>query len=283
MTDPTIPREDEPQSDSEQDGARLNWLASEGTSWLQDLMRSYVFLTRLPLAPAQEEAPSGPISQSMRGFPVVGALIGAVGGGAFLLSDLLGLAPPLSAALAVLALTVITGAIHEQSLAQATGGGDPSSSGVKGMVFVVLVLFIKIACLTHIGGLAWGGPLVVMALIAAGSVSRAAMVGAAFFLSDNHEDAGDDHAGLRTGELYQVPQTQLAQALIAAVIIAVLCFVIGQGFTIPVAGILGAVLASSAAIKVMNPNNVRPADRLGAIQQVSEVVFLLIATALLAK
>lgn len=284
MNETAPPQDDDPQPDSEQDSdanAGPHGFAKEGKRWVQDLLRSYVFLTRLPLAQSDEDLPSGPISQSMRGFPVIGALIGIMGGIAYLFSDLVGLTPLLSASLAVLVLSGLTGAIHEQALVNMANANEPNASNIKGLVFMILLLFIKITCIAQVGGQEWGAPRVVMLLIAAASVSRAAMVGAAYFLHNGQDDTAGDQAGLRTGELYQVPQAQFTEALLVTGIIVLLCLVFDQGFSIAVAGLLGVALVTAAVAKVMNPDNVRPADRLGAVQQVSESVFLLLATALL--
>lgn len=285
MNDSHTSLDDTPQPDHEPDrggGVQSQKFASQGKKWMQDLVRSYVYLTRLPLIHAQEDLPSGPISESMRGFPVVGALIGAMGGIAFLLSDLIGFTPLLSASIAMLVLSGLTGVIHEQALAQVMSTKDTPSSSMKGFVYVTFAVLIKVACLTQIGAQAWGAPLTVLILIAAASTSRAAMVGAAYFLHNKHDENADDHAGLRSGELYQVPQAQLAQAMAVSGIIVLLCLVLSQGFSIFIAAIIGAALASGVVIKMANQENGRPADRLGAVQQVSELAFLLVTTALLA-
>jgi len=253
-----------------------------GKGWLQDLMRSYVFLTRLPLTRSDDDLPSRPISQSMRGFPVIGALIGAMGGIAYLLGDLIGLTPLLSASLGVLVLTALTGAMHEQALVNITGMANSAAPGMKGIVFVVLLLLIKIACLVQVGSLNRGAPLVVILLISASSVARAAMVGAAYFLQ-GQPDGADSGGNPENGACAAVPQTQFMQAIIIAALVVTLCLALGQGFSIAIASILAAILAGAALTTWMNSDIMQPADALGAVIPVSETAFLLTATALLAQ
>ena len=88
---------------------------------IHDCKVALAFLTRLPVAPEPIAAGSS-LGASVVMFPVVGALIGLLGGGGYALAFWLGL-PPLPAATAALATTIwLTGALHEDGLADVADG-----------------------------------------------------------------------------------------------------------------------------------------------------------------
>jgi adenosylcobinamide-GDP ribazoletransferase len=96
-----------------------------------DLKASLVFCTRLPLgghagpttqADAQPTWADGAVGRASWAFPLAGALVGAVGGLVYWLAYRLDLAPLPAAALALIATLALTGALHEDGLAD-TGDG----------------------------------------------------------------------------------------------------------------------------------------------------------------
>ena len=128
---------------------------------LRLLIVAIQFLTRLPTPPVRDFAP-GLISRSTRYYPVVGALVGgicaAVLVGAARIWD--GVLPAL---LAVAAGVLVTGAFHEDGLADTFdglgGGGDParrlevmkdSRLGTFGALGLGLVLALKVAALASL-------------------------------------------------------------------------------------------------------------------------------------
>jgi adenosylcobinamide-GDP ribazoletransferase len=143
------------------------------------LLAAVAFLTRVPV-PARPEA----TATSMAWFPVVGALVGLVGALAYALA--LVIAPPvLGAVLATAALVVLTGALHEDGLADsadAWGGGstgedalrilDDPAHGTYGVVALVLGLLLRVSALAAVTPAA-----ALLILPAAHAMSRAAMVG----------------------------------------------------------------------------------------------------------
>ncbi len=152
--------------------------------WAADLVTCLGFLTRLPMPSG---LPFTTLADAMRAFPWAGALIGAVAG--LLLATLaaLGLPDLVTAGLALAALAVATGALHEDGLADTAdgfGGGRDldrklaimrdSHIGAYGVMALVLGLLVKAACL---GALAQGPATALIALLAAsGAFSRALMV-----------------------------------------------------------------------------------------------------------
>src|SRR5260221_1573604 len=89
--------------------------------WWDDLVAAGRFLTRLPLT-GLSSAHTGLLARSMRAFPLVGVVVGLAGWAAFAVADKIGL-PSMAAALLALAATVlVTGALHEDGLADTADG-----------------------------------------------------------------------------------------------------------------------------------------------------------------
>ncbi len=122
-------------------GLRARWV---------ELQLAFVLLTRLPMGRLPDDTP--PTSDAAWAFPFVGLIIGALSGTIFLLTAFA--LPPLTAAL--LAITtgiVLTGALHEDGLADVAdgfGGGQTrdakleimrdSRIGSYGVVALILIL-----------------------------------------------------------------------------------------------------------------------------------------------
>src|SRR5882757_7263051 len=93
--------------------------------WRDDFVAAARFLTRLPLAgfASPQSATAGrPLAAAMRAFPLVGILVGLVGWAVFSLADALGLPATIGALLAVAATVALTGALHEDGLADTADG-----------------------------------------------------------------------------------------------------------------------------------------------------------------
>ncbi len=115
------------------------------------------FLTRLPLSRGAVDSTT--LGASSTWFPVVGAMVGLVGGLTLIVAGRTW--PPFVAAvLSILATVLLTGALHEDALADAAdgfGGGRTrdqvleimrdSRIGSYGAVALVLVLSARIGCL----------------------------------------------------------------------------------------------------------------------------------------
>ena len=79
-----------------------------------------MFLTQLP-APATLAHTEGRLARAARYFPLVGVLVGLLSGGAYFLFSMF-LDPLLSAVLAIGVGLIVTGALHEDGLADSTDG-----------------------------------------------------------------------------------------------------------------------------------------------------------------
>ena len=144
------------------------------------------FLTRLPI-PFVRTLDMPPLAQAMRFFPLAGAVIGAIIAGVLIGANMLGLPQLLAAAIALAAGTLVTGALHEDGLADVAdgfGGGKTrehrleimrdSRIGTYGTIALVLSYLARAAIYETLSA---AHPLTVLALLAgAAAFSRALVV-----------------------------------------------------------------------------------------------------------
>src|SRR5581483_6049570 len=90
-------------------------------AWLDDLRAAVAFLTRVPM-PHPDGAIPPNFARAQRAFPVVGALIGAIVGLVYLGLKAIGLPALAAASLALGAGAILTGALHEDGLADVADG-----------------------------------------------------------------------------------------------------------------------------------------------------------------
>jgi len=234
------------------------------------------FLTQIPVKAAA--CHGGRLADAAWAFPLVGAGIGGLAGLAFLLVQLLGLGDWLAAVLAVLVSIVLTGALHEDGLADTAdgliGGRDreqrlaimhDSRHGTFGVIALVLSVLLRTAALAGIGEAVHAG----LALIAAHAASRAALPVAMFVLAPARADGLGAGAG----------RPSMAPA-IAALAIGLLVSLASLG---PARGLVAIGLAGAAmfALGVLAYRRIGgyTGDVLGAFQQIGEIVVLLAAAA----
>ncbi|MHA1151288.1 MAG: adenosylcobinamide-GDP ribazoletransferase, partial [Alphaproteobacteria bacterium] len=105
-----------PMDDDDPTGAQA-WLAT----WWIDVWAALAFLTRLPLTLSESDQPPD-LARAARAMPLVGAAIGLGGAAIYWLSGTLGLTPAISGLLAVAATILLTGALHEDGLADSADG-----------------------------------------------------------------------------------------------------------------------------------------------------------------
>jgi len=240
--------------------------------WL--ILLAVQFLTRLPV-PVDPDFSSDRMRRAVRYFPLVGLMLGAVLAAVYALSALV--FPPVVSALLVVALGVrLTGALHEDGLADVAdglGGGltreraleimRDSRIGSYGTVTLGLVLAIKVAALAHIGTAVWA------ALIGAQGLSRLATVvmmvrlpyaraeGKAAFA-----EAGPGRDGMRIA---------LATGAAAAAILAA-----GAGLGAALTAVIAALVVLIWFERVLRRRlGGHTGDALGAVQQLCETAILL--------
>jgi adenosylcobinamide-GDP ribazoletransferase len=152
--------------------------------WWADLKIAAAFLTRLPIRPSAPAALPA-LARAARCFPLVGLGIGLAGGVVYALAVELGLPPLPAAVLAVAATVLVTGALHEDGLADTVdgfGGGHSrddklrimrdSRIGAYGVIALVLMLGAQVAALAALSD---SGD-VAASLIVAHAASRALLV-----------------------------------------------------------------------------------------------------------
>lgn len=232
------------------------------------------FLTRLPVPALKDFAPEW-ITASARYYPLVGQIVGALSAVAFALAARSwGGAVP--AVLAVAVGILLTGAFHEDGLADTVdglGGGrdkaqrltimKDSRIGCYGALALLLVLALKIATLAQVAN--------VMILIAGHGAARAAAVVAMAALPY----AGDPEAA----KYKPVPRGVGAGSVAVALAFAAWPFV---AFPLPQvipALACGAVLSLVMALWARRRIGGVTGDVLGAIEQMFEIGFFLGAAA----
>jgi adenosylcobinamide-GDP ribazoletransferase len=241
---------------------------------VRDLAAAVTFLTRLrlrsPVRGAADLAPAVPW------FPVAGGLIGLAVGAVHV--GAAALMPPLiAAAIAVTAGLLLTGALHEDGLADTAdgiGGGwsaeerleimrDPSH-GTYGVLALVASVGVRTVALSFLGG--WGA---VAGLMAAHALSRSA-TGVLLAVVPPATEKG---LGAAYGRLVTGPRALAGAAAGGAIAAVALGF-----FSVPAAG-LAAVGAASVGLMAFRALGGITGDVLGAAQQVSEALILVMVTA----
>lgn len=243
--------------------------------WLRDFMLATGFLTRLPI-PAVD--PQGrPIMRTSWCFPLVGAGVGCLAGVALWLGDTLGLPAVACALIAIVASALLTGALHEDGLADLAdgfgGGRDKSAKitimrdsriGSYGVLALILATSLKASALAAIllsGGIAN----TVLALVLAHAAARGMIVPVTYWLPMASENG--------VGNLAGEPKTSTVQIAIA--ITAGLLFILLPPGTALAASITAGISAAAIAALARRQIGGYTGDVLGAVEQVSETAILL--------
>ncbi|WJR69584.1 adenosylcobinamide-GDP ribazoletransferase [Neorhizobium sp. CSC1952] len=247
------------------------------TEFIADLARSVGFLSRLPVPDRFFRGHDGTISRAVRAFPVAGLIIAIVPA---LLMLLLQSGDPLVASLITLSLmTLLTGGLHEDGLADAAdglGGGRDSEHalaimkdsriGSYGVVALILSFGLRAGSLA---ALARHEPAAAaLALLAAAAFSRAVMVAHWHALPSARESGVAAGAGLPEESARNLA---LLIGVAAAAVLAV-----------PVLGVpkllLSLIAAAAAGFGftrlVRRKLGGHTGDTIGATQQISEIVML---------
>jgi adenosylcobinamide-GDP ribazoletransferase len=241
-----------------------------------DFATATAVLTRLPVDNAVPA--DGAVADAGWAFPLVGAGIGALAAIAFLAVQLLGLGPAPAAVLAVLVGIVVTGAFHEDGLADTAdgfiGGREPeqklaimrdSRHGTAGVLALFFSLGLRAAAIGAIGEPLHAG----LALLAAHALSRGLLPATMRALAPARADGLGAMAG----------RPSLAVAIVAAAIgIVIAVAALGPangGAAVVLAGGAVALAGMVARRQIAGYTG----DVLGAFQQIGEIVMLLVAAA----
>jgi adenosylcobinamide-GDP ribazoletransferase len=245
---------------------------------MRNLRAAIVFLTRIPLPMRSHPG----VQAAVPWFPVAGALIGAaVGGAAVGLGELV--PPAVAAAVAVVTGVLVTGAFHEDGLADvadAFAGGhdraarmrilrDPlhGSYGVAALAASLLVRVVAVAALVPSPAAAFATIVAAHTLARAGAVALMATAPVAA-----RDGLGADHmTGLDR------------RAAVAGVIAGVAIAAVLTGWW--VAPLTAAAALAAAAVCWLAVRKIGGAsgDVLGAAEQVAECAVLVVATGLVTR
>ena len=259
--------------------------------WLGDLRLALMLLTRLPMPAGDATAvpADGGMARAAWIFPMVGLLVGLAGGGVFMLAGSLGLGLSSAALLAMGTQILLTGALHEDGLADMAdgfGGGHSrerkldimrdSRIGTYGVVALIIALALRFTALQDLASnllsisdeledTAGQNSAIIIALVAAGALSRAAMAVVWYLLPPARTD------GLAAGS-GAVP---FSAAVTAVLLAAAIAFVVLPGFAFIVACATVAVLTMAVALLAHWQIRGHTGDVLGATQQITEIGALL--------
>lgn len=244
---------------------------------LDDIALSLVFFTRLPLPAFDFQGRT--LAQAIWAAPIPGLAVALVGGLVHALASACGLAAGPSAALALGAMVLATGALHEDGLsdvADGFGGGGTrerkleimrdSRIGSYGAAALGLSLLVRWSALAELGGTAH----VPWALIAAHMASRG-MAGAFMHLLP---PARAD--GLAAGAGSVTAETAATGAALGAAALLLL----GVGGALVTVLLLAAVFWAFHALCLRQIGG-HTGDTVGALQQFGEITILLAASVFL--
>jgi adenosylcobinamide-GDP ribazoletransferase len=247
--------------------------------WLDDFKTAVAFLTRLPMPHPQGPMPPNFV-RAHRMFPVAGALIGAAVGLLCLGLRHVGVPDLAAAALALGAGAVLTGALHEDGLADVAdgfGGGRDLASKLEIMrdsrlgTYGALILLVSFATkLSALAAIPDGH--VVQSLIASHALARGVLPWMSMSLPYARKDGLAANAGRP-----DAATAAIAAALALAVALLSLSFANALG-----AALVACLSAAGMARLAQRQIGGQTGDVLGGAEQVAETVILVLLAARLA-
>ncbi len=262
-------------------------MISLARAWLNDFRLTLAFMTRLPvgqltLGEGENQDGQANLARALRTSAVVGGLIGSLSGAAFALAHWIGLPPLACALLAVAAAAIVTGALHEDGLADLAdglGGGwtkarkleimRDSRIGSFGAIALILSIGLKAGALAEIAAPGDGPGDGVLALIVAHGCARAWLPSIMWLLPTARQD------GL-AAQAARPALRHVAEALVLAVLLACICLGPALGLAALAASGLGAWAIALIARHQLGGHT---GDVLGAAEQVGEIFVLLLLAA----
>lgn len=256
-------------------------------SIIRDTIQSLGFLSRLPLASSWFEGTNDSLKQSVRAFPLAGAILGALAGIALFICDYLGLPALTCSFMTVGALIAMTGALHEDGLGDAAdgffGAATPErrleimkDSRIGTFAALTLMIFIglKVSLLATILQ-RFGVFQTILVLIGAEAASRAAMLVLWYQLPSARPGGVADNVGAPKWEAL------LCAMGIGLGILLATIFLVGGIFALFKAIIFAFALLYGFAKLCLIKIGGQTGDTLGAAQQLVALAILLgVASAL---
>lgn len=244
--------------------------------WLDDLRIAIAFLTRLPM-PHPDGARPESFARAQRLFPLVGAGIGAAVGLFCLLLRSIGVPDLAAAALALGGAALLTGALHEDGLADVAdgfgGGRDVAAKlaimrdsrlGTYGALALVASFAAKLAAIA-----ALPDGMVVQGLVTAHALGRGVLPWIAISLPYARKDGLAANAGRPDGAIAAV-------AAGIALLIAILALPLGSALLAAIAAGASALIMMQLARRQIGGQT---GDVLGGAEQVAETAILVLLAA----
>ncbi|MTJ04064.1 MAG: adenosylcobinamide-GDP ribazoletransferase [Sediminimonas qiaohouensis] len=236
-----------------------------------DIGVALALLTRLPIT--LDRTRFSRTATAVWAYPLAGLIVAVLAGVVGGLAAWAGLPAPMAAGISLLCLIVLTGAMHEDGLADSAdgfwGGWDEtrrleimkdSHIGTYGVIALVLSLGARWGAL----GLLWQDGAAIGAMIAAAVLSRGAMPAVMAALPHARADGLSRSVGRPDGGM---------AALAAAVAVVITLFSLGFGTMLAAVLITGA-LAFAVAWVAAHKIGGQTGDILGACQQLCEIAVL---------
>jgi len=247
--------------------------------WRDDIRLVIAFLTRLPMGDVGRERT---LADASWAFPVAGVIVGAFGAAIVQVDGLLGIPLWVGSFLAIAVMTLVTGALHEDGLADVAdgfGGGAvrtrkleimrDSRIGSYGVLALVFSVGIRVAALS-----AFLRPDIAAAvLMTAAVLSRATLPALMNALPPARDDGLGHGAGRPTS----------ATAMVALVLGGAVALFVLQPHLMTTVGVTVAAIASTLAVGALARHQIggQTGDVIGAAQQVSETAILVTAAVML--
>ncbi len=241
-----------------------------------ELRYAFLFLTRIPVGRIRGiEAMR--LADAAWAFPVAGLVVGGLAGGVLYMAASTHLHPLACAFIALAVQALVTGALHEDGLADVADGMGAhgkkraleimrdSRTGAFGVLALIFIVGIKAAALASIPGpgLAWG------AMIAAAAFSRAVLPLAMLSLPAARVDGRSADAGQ--------PQPR---GVLIALGVATAALMLGLQGWVPLLSVLVSLPAGVWLLYWAHRKlGGQTGDVLGALQQLTETAVLLSAAA----
>ncbi len=260
-------------------GAGKDWQAWLGER-AAELQSAILFLTRLPLPRAKSAGgtalPQAALGQAAWAFPLAGVLVGAAGALVYALAHGVGVPAWPAAALALAATMATTGALHEDGLADTADGfwgGSTreqkldimrdSRTGAYGVCALALSILLRASVLASLADTA----LVVAALIAAHGAARAVMPAFMVLVPPARRDGLSAAAGQPSG-------ASAAVAAVLGILLTAICLGPARAVLVTILLVVVGALMARLSFKQIGGQT---GDTLGALEQASEIVVLLVA------
>lgn len=247
------------------------------TNVLRELSIAGLFLTRLPFR-IKNDLETGDLAAAVWSFPLIGLLVGGLAGATLMAAAEFNLHPLACAFLALIVSALVTGALHEDGLADVVdgfGGGHTRDDKFRIMrdshigTYGVLALVFSVGLRTAILAGLLGPGMAAATLVAAAVLSRSVLPGLMYAMPRARIDGLAASAG----------RPKAMRALFALVLGSIICWLI-MGPWVGLVALIMALLSTLVMAFIAHRQIAGyTGDVLGGTQQIVEITILLTAGA----